>query len=99
MVDDVEKLLEERGDKYGAFMGHARVTQELMDLCTTSLRNNLNFTDLERADEAVLLEALHMIMHKVGRIVNGDPMYKDSWDDVAGYARLVSKHIENTPPF
>jgi hypothetical protein len=34
-------------------------------------------------------EALEMIAHKIGRILNGDPEYKDSWHDIIGYARLV----------
>ena len=42
-----------------------------------------------------------MIAHKMGRIVNGDPYYDDSWVDIVGYAQLVInelKHRENFPP-
>jgi len=35
-----------------------------------------------------------MICHKIGRIVNGDPNYYDSWADIAGYAKLVSDRLE-----
>lgn len=31
-----------------------------------------------------------MIAHKIGRILNGDPNYRDSWDDIAGYAKLAA---------
>jgi hypothetical protein len=34
-----------------------------------------------------------MICHKIGRIVNGDPDYFDSWIDVAGYAQLVADRL------
>jgi hypothetical protein len=34
-------------------------------------------------------ESLEMIMHKVARILNGDPNYSDSWHDIAGYAKLI----------
>jgi hypothetical protein len=34
-------------------------------------------------------EALDMICHKIGRIINGDANYDDSWRDIAGYAQLV----------
>jgi len=34
-------------------------------------------------------EALEMIAHKIGRILNGDPNYADSWHDIAGYAKLA----------
>jgi hypothetical protein len=39
------------------------------------------------------MEALEMIVHKIGRIVNGDPDYFDSWIDVAGYAQLVADRL------
>jgi hypothetical protein len=39
-------------------------------------------------------EALDMIAHKIGRILAGNPMYKDHWDDIAGYATLVSKFVD-----
>ena len=35
-----------------------------------------------------------MICHKIGRIVNGDPDYADSWIDIAGYAKLVADRLE-----
>jgi hypothetical protein len=38
-------------------------------------------------------EGLHMILHKIGRIVNGDPDYVDSWLDIAGYATLVADYL------
>jgi hypothetical protein len=34
-------------------------------------------------------EAAEMIVHKLARIVNGNPFYMDSWVDIAGYATLV----------
>jgi len=39
-------------------------------------------------------EAVEMIAHKLGRIVNGDPHYDDSWVDIAGYAKLVSDRLQ-----
>jgi hypothetical protein len=39
-------------------------------------------------------EALDMIFHKIGRILNGDPNYADSWIDIAGYAKLVADRLE-----
>lgn len=35
-----------------------------------------------------------MIATKVGRILSGDQNHKDSWDDLAGYARLISEQIK-----
>jgi len=35
-----------------------------------------------------------MIANKLGRILNGDPNYADSWMDIAGYAKLVADRLE-----
>lgn len=43
---------------------------------------------------AYMVEALEMIAHKMGRIVNGDPFYHDSWHDIVGYAKLVADRLE-----
>ena len=37
--------------------------------------------------------------HKIGRILNGDPDYQDSWTDIIGYTRLVEVDlIERAKP-
>ena len=43
-------------------------------------------------------EALHMIAHKIGRIINGDADYVDSWHDIAGYAQLVANRLNEQGP-
>lgn len=88
-MTDVTEILEERGSRYGSFVGHAKLTMQL--------KNAIHDHWLARGagpvpDDAV--EALHMICHKIGRIVNGDPNYADSWVDIAGYAKLVADRIE-----
>ena len=35
-----------------------------------------------------------MICNKIGRILNGDHNYADSWADIAGYATLVAERLE-----
>jgi hypothetical protein len=80
----VEEILQERGDRYGKFSSHARLTQELKSTFLTYASNS---------DTTLLTpymqEALDMIFHKIGRIGNGDPFYDDSWIDIAGYSQLV----------
>ena len=43
-------------------------------------------------------EALDMIATKIARIVSGDSSCKEHWDDIAGYAELVSAHLAPTNP-
>lgn len=88
MTTDVDATLAERGARYGTFVGHAHITQDLKNAITLHLvaRNKRLAQDQQ--------EALDMIAHKIGRIVNGDPDYADSWIDIAGYAKLVANRLE-----
>lgn len=83
----VEQTLSERGQRYGLFTGHAQVTQDLKKV----VRLHLVARDKKLTDDQQ--EALDMIFHKIGRIVNGDPDYADSWHDIAGYAKLVDDRL------
>lgn len=38
-------------------------------------------------------ESLDLIATKLARIFCGDPNYRDHWDDIAGYAILVSDRL------
>lgn len=85
---DIVATLTERGHRYGKFSGHAQVTQEIKRVMTRHAHATGNtFTDSQ-------WEALEMIAHKIGRIVNGDPNYADSWVDIAGYAKLVADELQ-----
>lgn len=81
----IEDTLSELGDRCGRFTGHAEITQGLKDL----MHKTDNWAKLQ-ADQK---EALEMIAHKIGRVLNGDPNYADSWHDIAGYATLVEKEL------
>jgi len=85
MLNQVDATLAERGKRYGLFENHAKITQELK----LAMVRNPGWYTLEHQHK----EALEMIVHKIGRIVNGDPNYADSWHDIAGYAKLVENLI------
>jgi len=78
-----EELLAERAKTHGAFEHHARVTQGLKEWMGGE-PNWANLSDRHK-------EALHMIVHKIGRILAGNPNFHDHWDDIAGYAKLGSE--------
>ena len=84
-VVDIDQTLRERGARYGAFSTHARITQALKRAMTDS-PNWARLADDQK-------ECLEMIAHKVGRILNGDPNYLDSWHDIIGYTRLIEARI------
>lgn len=87
-MTDVTQVLTERGSRYGKFTGHAAVTMGLKELVRANLEHRSKRLDADQQ------EALDMIFHKIGRIVNGDPNYADSWIDIAGYAKLVADRLE-----
>ena len=88
MEDALTQILTERGNRYGPFVGHAEVTQHLKAYYREQLRLRGKLMDPDQ------YEAMDMVMHKIGRIVNGDPNYADSWVDIAGYAKLVADRLE-----
>ncbi len=83
-----EAILQERGNRYGSFDTHAEVTQTLKAI----FRSKMGVAWDYLADDQK--EGLEMIAHKLGRIINGDPNYGDSWRDIAGYAQLVADRLE-----
>ena len=38
-------------------------------------------------------EAMDMILHKMARLLNGNPDHLDSWVDIQGYSKLVEDII------
>lgn len=78
----IEEILAERQTTHGDFTDNARVMQRLKDVAMDGVGWN-NLDDTKK-------EAIHMILHKVGRIVTGNPEVQDHWDDIAGYAKLAS---------
>lgn len=80
-----DALLAERGQTHGDFADHARITRNIKDaMIQESGWPRLN--DMQK-------ESLDMIAHKIGRILAGNPDFADHWDDIAGYARLISQRV------
>lgn len=82
---NIDDTLAQRGQRYGAFSGHARITQNIK----RAMRDSPNWARLSDSQ----LEALEMVAHKIGRVLNGDPDYHDSWHDIIGYTKLVADEL------
>lgn len=83
---DMDVILAEHDSRYDEFSSHAQITQEIKAIIYTG-------QSAEKLSPSQC-EALNMIAHNLGRIVNGDPNYADSWIDIAGYAKLVADELE-----
>jgi hypothetical protein len=90
MAAKIEATLAERGNRYGDYAEHARITQNIK----RAMQDSPNWASL--ADDQ--REALEMVAHKAGRILNGDPDYHDSWHDIIGYTKLVADRLDVPAP-
>lgn len=83
--NSIEATLAERGSRYGSFTGHSQIAQRIKWAMQTETKWQQLAPDQK--------EALEMVAHKIGRILNGDPDYHDSWHDIVGYAKLVADRL------
>lgn len=89
-MTDINKVLEERGKTHGDFTLQAECTQTLeatfMRYCAKSGKMPVALPDYVK-------EGVHMILHKLARAATGQLETKDHWDDIAGYAKLISDRV------
>lgn len=81
----IEDTLLERGIRYGVYVDHAQITQDLKKI----MHQTPKWSGLAAHQK----ETLEMIAHKIGRILNGDPDYHDSWHDIVGYTKLTADEL------
>lgn len=86
---DISKILAERGQTHGDFSNQAECAQDLKKA----------FHDWAQHNKLTpyMKEAADMILHKLARVATGDPFVQDHWDDIAGYATLVSDRAALKP--
>jgi hypothetical protein len=75
-------MLEEREKTHGPYLQVATTSQKLKTIMMLS-KNWPRLTEPQA-------EAIEMIASKLARILNGNPSFRDHWDDIAGYAQLAS---------
>ena len=82
----IDKVLTERGNRYGAFKDGANIMQQLKAV----MRSTDGWERLTDSQK----EALEMIQHKIGRVLNGDPTYVDNFIYISGYSQLIVSELE-----
>ena len=87
-TDTVDDTLDARAVDYGKFIEGAEVMQMLKRVVQNALSNRDKVLAHDQA------ESIDMIIHKIGRIINGNPDVVDHWLDIAGYAKLVADRLE-----
>lgn len=84
-MDEIEKILDERGKAYGDYRDLAYTSQRL--------KNALHHTPNWKELPSFVREGLEMICVKMARIGHGENIHVDSFKDLAGYARLMVKYM------
>lgn len=82
---NVNETLAQRATTHGSFSEVSRIAQTLKSMRDATLKTSMS---------DVQTEAFDMIASKIGRILSGNPNEKDHWHDIAGYASLVVKYLE-----
>ena len=86
MSSDVNKTLDERGERYGKFSNHAELSQKLKQ----AMKEKATWWNLSPSQQV----SLEMIANKIARILSGDPNYAENWHDIAGYATLIDLQLQ-----
>lgn len=89
MKNSIDNILKERGENYGKFEDNSRTAQMFKMIARMNSDHWLNLNDEQR-------EAIDMILHKLSRIIHGNPDYVDSWSDIIGYATLIEESLTKT---
>jgi len=82
---NIQQVLSERQTTHGDFADHAQTTQ----LLKTVMHSQPGWSKLN----AMQRESLDMIVHKIGRVLSGNPNHADHWIDIQGYARLIEERL------
>lgn len=82
-VGTTASLLDQRGATHGDYRAMSTRIQQIK----TIMRMGSKWTDMSEPQK----EALELIATKIGRIIEGDPEFKDHWDDLGGYAAKGSE--------
>lgn len=98
-VSSLQATLNERSAKYGDFLDHANIAQDIQAVMRESVTkgpSGPNATVYYPGWEALRpyqKQALTVIADKIARILSGDPDYADNWHDIQGYAKLVEDSL------
>jgi len=91
-MNQLDQILLERACQYGNFEDNAKRSARIYHQMVSNAPQFMTKEDL-----SIYYEALHMIAMKISRLVNGRINDPDGWQDIAGYAMLVHKHLSVEP--
>lgn len=87
---DVSLTLAQREAQHGDYRETSRIIQNLK-LAAADSPNWENLAPFQA-------ESIEIILHKIGRILSGNPNHLDHWHDIQGYAKLVENLLDRNAP-
>ena len=81
----IDETLAQRGGRYGSAIDNAYLTMDLYD----AVQRAPSFKEWTPMHKLMV----HMILHKISRMANGDPMYVDNAHDIVGYGKLLEDYL------
>lgn len=85
-MNDISNLLGERQNTHGTYSEVSSICQSIK----RTMRQSSGWDHLGNEHA----EALEMIAMKIARILSGNANFADHWEDIEGYARLVSNELQ-----
>jgi hypothetical protein len=86
-MSQLNDLIAERAKTHGSWVENARLAQQMKE----EWRKAEGWKRLSMGQR----EGLERIAEKIARILAGDSNHLDHWMDIAGYAKLVVRELEN----
>lgn len=87
MAENVTEILQQREGTHGLYSEVCSISQGIK----TTMQIGVNWRYLKAEQR----ESLEMIANKIGRILSGNSDFIDHWQDIAGYAALIVKEMED----
>ena len=85
--DQIAKILNERQATHGDYLSKCVFIQIVKEQMRDE---NGNWHRLD----SDMQESLDMVIHKISRILYGNPYHTDNWLDIAGYIMLVGNRLK-----
>ena len=92
----VDEITKERGATYGRFGEQSRISLDLQRHFKVPLEKLYADSDIDAEAYAAVCEGVSLICLKLSRLACGDTTHLDTWDDIAGYAKITAREIRRS---
>lgn len=94
----MDEVLKERGNRYGSYADNAEFTETVRKMVDAYLSQNQRVVlgSITPEQMNIIKHSLTLIMMKIARVIQGDPLHMDNLVDIEGYARIMRENLEET---